>query len=98
MAKLSIEAEHIEIVEAFIEREKLSHLSFRKRADTITLRDGVGSDRIDLVRVRRISSQRWALDIATTAGRWEPTPLQGVLHELLDKLVLEFPWVLTPRS
>jgi hypothetical protein len=37
-------------------------------------------------------------DIATTAGRWEPTPLQGVLHELLDKLVLEFPWVLTPRS
>jgi len=98
MPKLQVEPHHVENVEAFIERENLSHLTVRKRGDTLTLVQGPPNDREPIARVRRITIQWWVLEIATHTGRWEPTPVQGVLHEVLDKLVAEFPWVLSSRS
>jgi hypothetical protein len=98
MPKLQAEPHHVESVEAFIERENLSHLTIRKRGDTVTLVEGPPTDRVAIARFRRITKQWWTLEIATHTGRWEPAPVQGVLHEVLDKLVAEFPWVLAPRS
>lgn len=98
MPKLIADPSHIETVEAFIEREELSHLSVRKRGDTLTLVEGPVSDCLPIARMRRVTKQWWTLEIATHTGQWEPTPIQGVLHEVLDTLLVDFSWTLTPRA
>jgi hypothetical protein len=94
MAKLVATDFDVSIAEGFLKRRKLRHVRAKKRADTVTLATGTADDPWPRARFRLLTKQRWALDIADPAGRWEKTPFQGSLQQLLALLADTFGWVL----
>src|SRR3954451_20172159 len=94
MPKLASTDFDLSIAEDFLKRRKLTHLRARKRADTLILDAGTADDPWPRARFRLLTKQRWTLDVADAAGRWEVTPYQASLKELLDLLAQTFPWVL----
>lgn len=88
-----------ESVRAFFDDfEGLEHLRARQRGDVIVVESGPANDPIPHARLRRLSPQSWALDMATHTARWQPTPDRGPLLALLKCLVDEYPWILAPRE
>jgi hypothetical protein len=94
MAKLVTTDFDLSIAEDFLQRRKLTHVRAKKRADTLTLATGPADDPWPRARFRLLTKQRWTLDVADRAGRWERTPFQASLKELLALLVDTFPWLL----
>jgi hypothetical protein len=94
MSKLAATDSDLLTADGFLKRRKLTHLWARKRGDSLTLAAGSADDPWPRVRFRLLTKQRWALDIADHAGRWEHTPFQAPLKELLDLVADNFPWVL----
>lgn len=100
MAKFPADEMHVWSVQDFIDEHKnLKHLRPRKRGDTIVLESGPKGDAIPHARVRRVTSQWWALELPDTNGRWGVVPLvRAPLREVLDTIRQEFAWTLTPRE
>lgn len=94
MAKLVTTDFDLSIAEDFLKRRKLKHLWAKRRADTLTLAAGPADDPWPRARFRLVTKQRWTLDVADSAGRWERTPFQASLKELLALVADTFPWVL----
>lgn len=95
MPKLTSTDGDLSIAEQFLKQRKLKHLRVKKRADTLTLDAGSPDDPWPRARFRLLTKQRWTLDVADAAGRWEATPFQGSLKELLALLADTFGWVLS---
>ena len=95
MPKLATTNFDLSIAEEFLKRRKLRHLQAKRRADTLTLIAGPSDDPWPRARFRLLTKQRWTLDVADAAGRWEPTPFQASLRDLLDLVADTFPWVLS---
>jgi hypothetical protein len=95
MPKLSSTDFDLSIAEDFLKQRKLKHLRAKKRADTLTLAAGSPDDPWPRARFRLLAKQRWTLEVADAAGRWEATPFQASLKELLALLADTFPWVLS---
>jgi hypothetical protein len=94
MPKLAATDLDLDSVQAFLKRRKLLHLRAVKRGDAITLDAGSKANPWPRARARRVTKQWWTLDMADHRGRWESTPFQAPLRELLDMLADSFPWVL----
>ena len=94
MPKLAITDSDLSVAEDFLKQRKLKHLAAKKRADTVSLVAGPSDDPWPRARFRLVTKQRWTLDIADAAGRWEATPFQASLRELLALVADKFPWVL----
>jgi hypothetical protein len=94
MPKLAATDADRSIAEAFLKKRRLSHLHVKKRAATLALDAGPADDPWPRARFRLLTKQRWALDIADPAGRWESTPFQASLGDLLTLLADTFPWIL----
>ena len=95
MPKLASTDFDLSVAENFLKQRKLKHLRAKKRADTVILDAGPADDPWPRARFRLLTKQRWTLDVADAAGRWEPTPFQASLKELLALLSDTFPWVLS---
>jgi hypothetical protein len=95
MPKLASTDHDHSIAADFLKQRKLNHLRVKKRADSLTLDAGSPDDPWPRARFRLLTKQRWTLDVADAAGRWEATPFQGSLKELLALLADTFPWVLS---
>lgn len=97
MKSLPAEQAHVDDIEDFLaSRKKLNHLRARRRGDAIILESGPKTDPSPHARLRRISVNRWSLDMPDHRGRWEPTPYIGLLEPLLSQLVNDFPWAMAP--
>ncbi len=94
MAKLVSTDSDLSIAQDFLKRRKLKHLRATRRADTVTLVAGDDDDPWPRARFRLVTKHLWALDVAVAAGRWEGTPFQASLKELLALLADTFGWVL----
>ena len=70
--------------------------SFRKRGDTLTLVSGPEHDPVAHARLRKVTRQWWTLEMPTHTGRWDKTGLRAPRTEVLQALVQQFPWTLTP--
>ena len=90
----AIAAGRVSIAQDFLKRRKLKHLRATRRAATVTLLASDESDPWPRARFRLVTKQRWALDVADAAGRWEGTPFQASLEELLALVADTFGWVL----
>ena len=89
----------VRAVEQFFRRRpKLAHIRVRHRGALITLESGPPDDPIPHARLRRMTGQLWQLEIASHMGRWQPTPLRAARDALLEALVTDFGWVLTPQA
>jgi len=99
MASLRADETHLDEVEDFLEsRTQYKHLKARRRGDAIIIESGAKADPSTHARLRRISAQRWSLEMADHRGRREPTPYTGTLESLLTQLASDFPWALEARE
>lgn len=73
---------------------ELAHLRARRRAALVTIESGPEDDPFPHARLRRIASNHWRLEMPTFSGRWETTPFQGSLDDVLALLVEDFGWTL----
>jgi hypothetical protein len=90
---------HADDVRDFLaEREGLSHLRVRQRADLLVLESGPIDDPIPHARLRRVAVHLWTLECAAHTGRWEKTGFRGLLEPLLDTLLSTLPWIVAPRE
>ena len=97
MAKLRVTEADVSNVEAFLKtREGLNHLRAKSRGDLITLLSGDDRDPLPHARLRCVGVERWSLEMPTHTARWEPTPIEGDLQEVLSVLTDQFGWTLTP--
>lgn len=95
MSTLRAEEDHIEDVEDFLDsHNQLKHLRARRRADAIIIESGSKNEPTLHARLRRISVNRWSLDMPDHHQRWESTPYSDTLEPLLKQLVKDFPWAL----
>jgi hypothetical protein len=94
MPKLAATDADVSVANDFLKQRKLSHLHVKERAATLALDAGPADDPWPRARFRLLTQQRWVLDIADPAGRWESTPFEASLRELLALLADTFPWVL----
>jgi hypothetical protein len=86
-------------VETFLHvQHGLTHLHLRHRADLLTIESGPPHDRVPHVRLRRTGPEQWQLEMATHTGRWQSTPMENSLDELLSMLVRDFGWVLASQA
>ena len=70
------------------------HLHVRRRAALLTLESGAENDRIPHARLRRVTSDLWQLEMATHTGRWQPTPINSSLQDVINTLIQDFGWTL----
>lgn len=72
------------------------HLRVRKRGDLLIVESGPVADPSPHARFRRETVNLWRLEMPTHTGRWEVTPFRDLLDRLVQDLVTNFPWTLTP--
>ena len=94
---LRAESNHTRSVQQFLREHGLTHLRVRHRAALITIESGPTDDPVRHTRLRRIGVHCWQLEMATHSGRWQPTPMQASLDELLELLLTRFGWTLASR-
>jgi hypothetical protein len=96
MAKLHAGPEHAEAVASRLAARGMPHLRARKRGELVIIESGPAGDPIAHARLRRDTVHYWRLELAAHTGRWEKTGFRGLLKDLLELLVTEFPWTLAP--
>ena len=94
MATISLELEKI-FVEDKLQEKELYHLKVAKRGVNIVVysEDEIGKN--NRCRFTYIKSGLFILNMANHSGKWEPTPFEGSLEELLEMVIEQFPWTLT---
>ena len=73
----------------------LKHVRERKRADTLVLESGPAADPFPHARLRRVAVHLWILEMAHRK-RWQPSGHRDRKEVLLDLLVHQYGWMLTP--
>jgi len=87
---------HAHQVERMLHERSLEHLRVRRHGELLTIESGPKEDPVRHARLRHVTVQYWTLEMAAHTGRWEATGLRGLLDEVLDALVHDFGWTLTP--
>lgn len=96
MAKFHAESSDASAAERFLHEQGLDHLRVRKHGAVLNLESGPKHDPVKHARLRRVSVNYWTLEMATHMGRWERTGLRDTMDNLLESLVRDFGWTLTP--
>ena len=94
MAAISLEAEK-QFVENKLLESELNHLKVTKRGVNIVVYSADESGKENRCRFTYIKPGVFILNMANHSGRWEPTPFEGTLEELLEMVIEQFPWTLT---
>lgn len=98
MRKLLAEDYHADEFQEDLANHGFKHLRVRRRGDVLTIESGPKTNRFPHARVRRETVHLWRLEMPTSTGRWETTPVRDVLDTLVAILVSVFPWALAePR-
>jgi hypothetical protein len=83
-------------VEDTLQKKGLTHLKVSRRGASIAVysddEDG-GKDK--RCRFTYVKTGLYILNMANSSGKWEPTPFEGTLREMLDMIIEQFPWTLT---
>jgi hypothetical protein len=82
--------------EYLLKTKALTHLRVRRHGVLLVLESGPDDDPIPHARFRRLGAHLWRLEMATHNEGWETTPLCGQIDKLLDFLLAQVPWALTP--
>lgn len=96
MPKYQAEDHHSRAVERLLHARELGHLRARKYGAAVIVESGPKDDTFKHLRLTRVAAQLWSLDIANHRGRWEPTPFQASLEEVVSLVADTFPWTLQP--
>jgi hypothetical protein len=92
----SADPDHAEdLLDLLRAHKELSHLRVRRRGSVLTIESGPKDEPVQHARLCRATVHLWTLEIAAHTGEWQPSGLRGQMHELVDALVGQFPWVLS---
>lgn len=72
----------------------LKHLNVGVRGKNIVIYSEYDGNRENRCRFTNISTGIYELGMADHNGKWEPTPFEGKIDELLEMVLTEFEWVL----
>ncbi|HMB91204.1 MAG TPA: hypothetical protein VKP65_10180 [Rhodothermales bacterium] len=92
------EPHHAHRVQELLHHHGAAHLRARTYGSAVLVESGPTDDRVKHVRLRRDSVHLWCLDIANHRGQWERTPLRANLDDLVQLVLDDFPWTLTPTA
>ena len=96
MAKFPVTEFEVASVQRWLrERPMTRHVRVRKRADTLVLESGPADDPFPHARLRRVAVHLWTLEMPS-GKRWQPSGDRGQKEMLLDLLVQQYGWMLTP--
>ena len=96
MPKFQAEEDHVDIVREALAAQPLAHLRVRRRGDLVVIESGPKHEPIAHARFRRVTVHLWRMEMATHTGQWQPTPLRDQLQRLVEMLIKDFGWILTP--
>ena len=94
------EDSHVDAVRVYLDDYVgLEHVRVRKSDDLLVFESGPNDDVVPHPRFRRIGVDRWQIEMPAKGGGggWEGIPVSVQLHEALDIVIKEFPWMLAPR-
>jgi hypothetical protein len=92
--KQKIDESQIENVERILKGYKeLSHLKVRTLGDLLILDSMPDGKRYSHTRFRCLSKNIFRLEMPTR-NKWEMTPFEGSLEDLLQMVIDQFPWTL----
>lgn len=81
-----------------LDKYGLDHLWITRKHNIITVMSGPKDDPILHVCFVRLSLWEWALQVADWQGEWETTEFKGRLLDLVEMVVKEMGWLVTPRN
>ena len=90
----SLELEKI-FVEDKLQKRELYHLRVDKRGANIVVYSNGENGKENRCRFTYIKTGLFILSMANYSGRWEATPFEGSLDELVEMVIEQFPWTLT---
>lgn len=96
MSKYSAETSDALFAEKYFRDRDLAHLRARKYGSYVIIESGPDSSPVKHARFRRETVHYWTLEMGTHRGKWEKTVFRDQLSKLLEMLVEDFGWVLTP--
>ena len=75
-----------------LQERELYHLSVDKRGANIVVYSSGENGKENRCRFTYIKTGLFVLNMANHSGRWEATPFEGSLDELLEMVIEQFPW------
>lgn len=91
--RMESKADH---VLAYLHERGFEHLRVRLHGKLVVIESGPEDDVIPHARLRKDTVNYWKLEMPVHGGRWEPTGIRAFLDDVLEILVTDFPWTLTP--
>lgn len=92
--KQKIDKSQVEQMESILQGHKeLSHLKVRSLGDLLILDSMPFGERYSHTRFRRLSRNIFRLEMPSKS-KWETTPFEGPLEDLLLLVIETFPWTL----
>jgi len=82
-------------VEKRLQENQLTHLHVTIRGNNIVVYSEYEKHKENRCRFTQIQTGLYIMNMADHRGKWELTPFEGLLNELLQMLIEQFPWVLT---
>lgn len=96
MPRQQAEPHHADQVEDLLHKSGAAHLRVRKYGASILVESGSEHAMVKHFRLRRDTIHLWCLDMATHRGAWERTPFRASIDELVQTVLDDFSWMLTP--
>ncbi len=85
-------------VEIKLHSAGLNHLKTGVRGKNIVVYSEYNGSRENRCRFTFVSGQKYILGMADHNGKWETTPFEGTVDELLDMVMNQFGWTLSDYS
>lgn len=97
MPDIFLEATRDQIKEK-LDQMSLKHLNVAVRGKNIVIYSESDGNKENRCRFTSLSGATYELGMADHRGKWEPTPFEGTVDELLKMVMTQFEWVLCDYS
>jgi hypothetical protein len=82
-------------VEKMLHENHLCHLNVTIRGNNIVVYSEHEKQKENRCRFTQVQASSYIMNMSNHKGKWETTPFEGSLEELLQMVIEQFPWVLT---
>ena len=82
-------------VEKILQENQMDHLLVTVRGTNIVVYSEYEKQKENRCRFTQARANSYIMNMANHSGKWEATPFEGSLEELLQMVIEQFPWVLT---
>ena len=94
MTKYLLEQDKLH-VEKRLHENHLNHLNVAIRGKNIVIYSEYEKQKENRCRFTQMRTNSYIMNMANHKGKWESTPFEGSLDEVLQMVLEQFPWVLT---